>query len=301
VSGGLLALLDDVAALTKAAAASLDDVAAQSFKAGAKAAGVVIDDAAMTPTYVTGLAASRELSIVRKIALGSLRNKLLFLLPAAVALGAFAPWAITPLLMLGGAYLSYEAAEKVLHAIWPAKEHAAERVVSEDARVRGAIQTDFILSGEIMAITLSTVAGSASWVQALVLGGVGAALTVLVYGAVAVIVKLDDIGLALAGMGSGAVRAIGRGMVVGVPVLLRVLSIVGTAAMAWVGGGIILHGLEGLGWVAPAHLVHDWSAASGPGAWFVTAGLSGLLGVALGVMLMPVGWAVARARSPVAA
>lgn len=298
MSGGLLALLDDVAALTKVAAASLDDVAAQAIKAGSKAAGVVIDDAAVTPGYVTGLDASRELSIVGRIAVGSLRNKLLFLLPAALLLGAFAPWAITPLLMLGGAYLSYEAAEKVLHAIRPGGGHAAAApVVTEAARVRGAIQTDLILSAEIMAITLATVSDSASWVQAVVLGGVGSVLTVIVYGAVALIVKADDLGLLLAASAIAPVRALGRGLVVGVPVLLRVLSVVGTAAMAWVGGGIILHGLETLGWPQPAEGLHHLAAATGPGEWFVTAGVSGVLGLVIGAILMPVGWAVARLRN----
>jgi predicted DNA repair protein MutK len=297
VSGGLLALLDDVAALAKVTAASLDDVAGQAMKAGSKAAGVVIDDAAVTPAYVTGLDASRELSIVARIAVGSLRNKLLFLLPAALLLGAFAPWAIMPLLMLGGAYLSYEAAEKVVHALRPDDGHAAaERAVSEAARVRGAIQTDLILSAEIMAITLETVSESPSWTQALVLGGVGSVLTVVVYGAVALIVKADDIGLVLVVSRNGLVRALGRSLVAGVPVLLGVLSVVGTAAMAWVGGGIILHGLDALGWRQPAEFVHHLAAASGPGEWFVTAGMSGLLGLLIGTILIPLGWAVARTR-----
>ena len=297
---GLLALLDDVAALAKVAAASLDDVAAQALKAGSKAAGVVIDDAAVTPAYVTGFAAERELSIVGRIALGSLKNKLVFLLPAALLLGAVAPWAIMPLLMLGGAYLSYEAAEKILHAIRPSGSHGAEPRVSEEARVSGAIKTDFILSSEIMAITLESVAGSPSWIQAVVLGGVGALLTVLVYGAVALIVKADDIGLALAGYRNGAVRTLGRALVVGVPVVMRTLSVVGTAAMAWVGGGIILHGVERLGWPAPAELLHHVAAGTGSGEWFVTAGVSGVLGLGIGASLIPVGWAVARTRQPAA-
>ncbi len=294
---GLLALLDDVAALAKVAAASLDDVAAQSLKAGSKAAGVVIDDAAVTPTYVTGLAAERELSIVGRIALGSLKNKLVFLLPAALLLGAFAPWAIMPLLMLGGAYLSYEAAEKILHALRPSNTHAAAQAVSEDARVSGAVKTDFILSAEIMAITLQTVADSPSWMQAVVLGGVGALLTVLVYGAVALIVKADDVGLVLATYRNGAVRAVGRALVVGVPVLMKTLSVVGTAAMAWVGGGIILHGVERLGWPAPAERLHQLAAGTGPGEWFVTAGVSGVLGLVVGALLIPVGSVIARLRT----
>lgn len=295
---GLLALLDDVAALAKVAAASLDDVAAQSLKAGTKAAGVVIDDAAVTPAYVTGFAAERELSIVGRIALGSLRNKLLYLLPAALLLGAFAPWAITPMLMLGGAYLCYEAAEKILHAIRPAATHDAAVAVSEDARVSGAIKTDFILSAEIMAITLETVADTSSWAQAIVLGGVGAVLTIIVYGAVALIVKADDIGLALTGYRNRAVQAIGRGLVVGVPVLMKILSIVGTAAMAWVGGGIILHGIAKLGWPTPYAMLHHVALSTGPAEWFVTAGVSGLLGVAIGALLIPAGSVIGRLRTP---
>ena len=295
---GLLALLDDVAALAKVAAASLDDVAAQAVRSGAKAAGVVIDDAAVTPAYVTGFAAERELSIVGRIALGSLRNKLVFLLPIALVLGAFAPWAITPLLMLGGAYLGFEAAEKVLHAIRPAgANHGGAEPVSENARVSGAIKTDFILSAEIMAITLETVADAPSWTQAVVLGGVGAALTVLVYGAVALIVKADDFGLLLAGTRNGVVRAIGRGLVVGVPVVMRVLSVVGTAAMAWVGGGILLHGLEQVGWPAPYMLLHHVASATGPGEWFVTAGVSGFVGLAVGAALVPMAGLIGGLRS----
>lgn len=283
---GLLALLDDVAALAKVAAASLDDVAGQALQAGAKAAGVVIDDAAVTPAYVTGFAAERELAIVWRIALGSLRNKLLFLLPAALLLSWAAPWAITPILMLGGAYLCYEAAEKLWHALRPAQHHASAPTVSEDARVRGAIQTDLILSAEIMAITLGAVAGAPTWTQAAILAAVGAVLTVAVYAAVALIVKADDIGLVLARSANAALRSIGRGLVVGVPVLMRVLSGVGTAAMAWVGGGILLHGADVLGWPWPAETLHHLAAAAGWAAWFVTVGVSGILGVLVGAPLL---------------
>jgi predicted DNA repair protein MutK len=298
VSIGLLALLDDVAALTRVAAASLDDVAGQAMKAGTKAAGVVIDDAAVTPGFVQGFAASRELPIVGRIALGSLRNKLVFLLPGALLLGAFAPWAITPLLMLGGAYLCFEGAEKVAHSLSHAEAHGgAVPVVDEAARIRSAIQTDLILSAEIMAITLGTVSDSASWIQAIVLAITGTVLTVLVYGAVALIVKADDLGLLLAKRPGRLLRALGRGMVIGVPRLMRVLTVVGTAAMLWVGGGILVHGLETLGVHAPAALLHRMAAAAGPAAWFVTAGGSGIVGLLTGVVLLPVGWLVARLRS----
>src|SRR5690242_15441884 len=201
MSIGLIALLDDIAAIAKVAAASLDDVAAQAAKAGAKAAGVVIDDAAVTPRYVVGFSASRELPIVGKIAMGSLKNKLIYLLPAALLLSVLAPWAITPLLMIGGAYLCYEGSEKVFEALLPHGAHEHEAAVGEAVqgtqsvegqKVNSAIKTDFILSAEIMAITLGTVADASSWMQALVLAVVGIGITALVYGVVALIVKADD-------------------------------------------------------------------------------------------------------------
>lgn len=310
MSVGLLALLDDVAFMVRSAAASLDDVAAQAARAGTKAAGVVIDDAAVTPRYVVGFAAERELPIVSKIALGSLRNKLLFLLPGALALSAFAPWAITPLLMLGGAYLCYEGAEKVYEALFPHASHGDEEAqpagtghdpALEERRVAGAIKTDFILSAEIMAITLAALPEGSVWMKAAVLGIVGVGITVGVYGAVALIVKADDAGLALARSRAGApfgnlIRGIGRFVVRGMPVLLKVLAVVGTAAMVWVGGGILMHGLEGYGLSAPAHAAH--AAAESLGAllppargaieWLVTAAVSGLLGLLVGGVLIPV-------------
>ncbi|RZM00058.1 MAG: DUF808 domain-containing protein, partial [Sphingomonas sp.] len=254
MSIGLIALLDDIAGIAKVAAASLDDVAAQAAKAGVKAAGVVIDDAAVTPRYVVGFAAERELPIVGRIALGSLRNKLLFLLPAALALGAFAPWAITPLLMLGGAYLCYEGAEKVYEALFPHAGHADDTPrdaagdgrAMEDRKVSGAIKTDFILSAEIMAITLAALPDGGVATKAAVMALVAVGITAFVYGAVALIVKADDAGLAMAASTStsafGSVtRALGRGIVTGMPPFLALLAIVGTAAMIWVGGGILVH------------------------------------------------------------
>ncbi|MCJ2034525.1 DUF808 domain-containing protein [Methylobacterium sp. J-068] len=310
MSIGLIALLDDIAGLAKVAAASLDDVAAQAGRAGVKAAGVVIDDAAVTPRYVVGFAAERELPIVGRIALGSLRNKLLFLLPAALALGAFAPWAITPLLMLGGAYLSYEGTEKVYEALFPHQAHAHEarlEVGPEDARaledrkVSSAIKTDFILSAEIMAITLAALPEGSIWIKTAVLAVVAIGITVAVYGGVALIVKADDAGVAMAANTSrsafgGLVRAIGRGLVKGMPGFLTMLAIVGTAAMIWVGGGILVHGLEGYGLPAIGHAIHAVAAAvggvSGPFAgaveWLVTAAGSGLVGLAIGAVLIPV-------------
>ena len=295
MASGLVALLDDIAGLTRLAAASLDDVGAAAGKAGVKAAGVVVDDTAVTPRYVVGLSPQRELPIIGKIALGSIRNKLLFLLPAALILSALAPWAITPLLMAGGAYLCFEGAEKVIEALSGGHEEEAadaglDPVALENQKVAGAIRTDFILSAEIMAIALSEVADSPLVTQALVLALVAVAITAGVYGVVALIVKADDVGLYLARTGSGALRAIGRGLVKGVPVLMRWLAVIGTAAMIWVGGGILLHGAEELGLAAPAHLVHDASEAAahlvpaigGALAWIVTALASGIIGLLSG-------------------
>ncbi|WP_376096583.1 DUF808 domain-containing protein [Roseomonas sp. CCTCC AB2023176] len=304
MSLGLIALLDDIAALAKVAAASLDDVAAAAGKAGAKAAGVVIDDAAVTPRYVVGFSADRELPIVGRIALGSLKNKLLFLLPGALLLGTLAPWAITPLLMLGGAYLCYEGAEKVYEALVPHAAYAHEEKTGaapadpralEEAKVRSAIQTDFILSAEVMAIALATIPDSGFVARAAVLAVVGIGLTVLVYGAVALIVKADDAGVALARSGSGALRALGRGIVLAMPPFLKALSIVGTAAMLWVGGGILLHGLEEYGLGGLPHAIHDAAHAIGKSLplgpvweWLANALASGLIGLAVGAALIPV-------------
>jgi len=309
VSVGLIALLDDVAFMVRTAAASLDDVAGQAASAGTKAAGVVIDDAAVTPRYVVGFAAERELPIVGKIALGSMRNKLLILLPGALALSAFAPWSITPLLMLGGAYLCYEGAEKVVEAVFPHHGPAGEEEdqggaggdqAREDRRVASAIKTDFILSAEIMAITLAALPEGSFWMRAAVLALVAIGITVGVYGVVALIVKADDAGLALARstarppLGS-LIRGLGRGVVRGMPVLLQILSVIGTAAMIWVGGGILMHGLEGYGVAAPAHLAH--AAAHGAASfvpvakgfveWLVTAAVSGVIGMVVGLLLIP--------------
>ena len=303
MSTGLLALLDDVAAIAKVAAASLDDVAAQTVKAGTKSVGVVIDDAAVTPRYVVGFAAERELPIVGRIALGSVKNKLFFLLPAALLLSLFAPWLITPLLMMGGGFLCYEGAEKILGVVFPHQAHkhekdtgmaASDPVELEEKRVKSAIRTDFILSAEIMAITLSAIPATGFWTQAAVLALVGVGITGLVYGAVAIIVKADDVGLALSRVdretpGSGIVRALGRGLVRGMPWFLKALAVVGTVAMLWVGGSIFLHGLEELGWHGPASLVHHLAEGwTGFAAWLIGAGGSAVFGILLGALIIPV-------------
>ena len=301
---GLVALLDDVAAITKLAAASLDDIGAAAGKAGTKAAGVVVDDTAVTPRYLIGFTPDRELPIIWRIAKGSLKNKLVFLLPIAIALSAFAPWAITPLLMAGGAFLCFEATEKVMEGLGLHAHHAPgedpdapavlEAAEHEKAMVSGAIRTDFILSAEIMAIALSDVADRPLGIQAAVLAAVGIIITIGVYGVVALIVKMDDVGLHLAKGRVPPLRVLGRGLVVGMPILMKALSIIGTAAMVWVGGGIIVHGLEVFHLEALPHLVHDAAAAAGhalPFAhaaveWVVTAFLSGIVGLVVGAAVV---------------
>jgi len=306
MSVGLLGLLDDVTALAKVAAASIDDVAGQAAKAGLKAAGAVIDDTAVTPNYVQGFDASRELPIVWRIAVGSVRNKLIILLPAALALSFFAPWVITPVLMIGGAYLCYEGAEKVYHAVMPhqAEAHEAEVEPSEDdpssleeERVSGAIKTDFILSAEIMTIALAALPEMPFIQQAAVLALVGLGITLLVYGAVALIVKADDIGLHLARKGlTRTGRAFGRGLLVAMPWVMQALSVIGTAAMIWVGGGIVIHGLAGFGLKLPEHWIEGMAEAAGHAlpqlgsliAEFVVIIADGIFGLVLGLVLIPV-------------
>ncbi|MBR1152359.1 DUF808 domain-containing protein [Bradyrhizobium sp. JYMT SZCCT0428] len=318
MSVGLIALLDDIAAIAKVAAASLDDVVSQAAKAGVKAAGVVIDDTAVTPGYVIGFAAKRELPIVGKIAAGSLRNKLLILLPAALALSYFLPSAITPLLMFGGAYLCYEGVEKLYEAVMPhhAHQHEAElgtvalqAQTLEDQKVASAIKTDFILSAEIMAITLAALPAGSILKQAVVLAVVAIVITVAVYGLVALIVKADDAGVALARNDNvSAIASIGRGLghalVRGMPIFLIFLSAIGTAAMIWVGGGIILHGMEVYGPPSIRHGVHaatDAAAHALPAVagllkWIVEAAISGIIGLVVGAASIPIiGFAVAPA------
>lgn len=300
MASGLIALLDDVVAITKLAAASLDDIAGAAGKASMKAAGVVIDDTAVTPQYVAGFKPDRELPIIAQIAWGSLRNKLVFLLPIALALSAFAPWAITPLLMLGAAYLCFEAAEKVLHA-WGGHEKSPSDALPvlltperEKKQISGAIRTDFILSAEIMAITLADVADRSLVMQITVLAAVGILVTVAVYGVVAAIVKMDDVGLHLAKGSNGALRSVGRGLVAGMPVLMSVLAVVGTAAMAWVGGGILVHGLDHYDQTALSSGIHHVADVAGhalPFAasiveWVVTAFLHGLIGLLIGAIVV---------------
>jgi uncharacterized protein len=286
---GLAALLDDIATIAKIAASSVDDVAAAAGKASTKAAGVVIDDTAVTPQYVTGFTPARELPIIWRIAKGSMKNKLLFILPAALLLSAFLPWAITPILMVGGAYLCFEGAEKVLEKFADATDGEIETLDDEIAEmssadheanmVAGAIRTDFILSAEIMAIALNEVSGQTIWLQAGSLVFVAIAITFAVYGVVGLIVKMDDIGLHMAGRENGGSQAIGRALVRGMPKLLALLSTVGTAAMLWVGGQIILHGLD----IHPAEYIGVRGGAMG---WIADAALCGVFGLLLGAVIV---------------
>ena len=300
MAGGLVGLLDDVAALAKLAAASVDDVGAAAGRATTKAAGVVVDDTAVTPQYVHGVAAERELPIIKKIAVGSLRNKLLFILPAALLLSQFLPWLLTPILMVGGAYLSYEGAEKIWEKIRGHDGHA-EPVAElgpeqEQAMVKGAIRTDFILSAEIMVISLNEVADEPFLSRAIILVLVAFGITALVYGVVALIVKMDDAGLSLTQRSSRTAQRFGHGLVKAMPRLLTVISVVGTVAMLWVGGHILLAGVDELGWHSPYDAVHHLEedvhhAVSGIGAvlgWLVNTFASAVVGLVVGAVIVAV-------------
>ncbi len=289
MASGLFALLDDVAAIAKIAATSLDDVAAAAGKAGSKAVGVVIDDAAVTPGYAVGFTPDREIPIVFKIAMGSLRNKFFFLLPGALLLSAFAPWAVTPILMLGAGFLCFEAAEKIVEKIFhqnevdEPEEMALSSAELEKQKVSGAIRTDMILSAEIMAIALNDVTAQPLLVQAAALAVVGLLITAGVYGVVGLIVKMDDIGLHLSRRSLASTRALGRGLVKAMPVVLDALTQIGTAAMLWVGGGIVVHGLEHFHLPqvpGVIHAVQHW-AGQVPAVGAVTGWLAYAIGCAI--------------------
>ena len=301
MSGGLVAPLDDIAALGKLAAASIDDIGAAAGKAGSKAVGVVVDDTAVTPRYVHGLEPAQELPIIKRIAIGSIRNKLLFILPAALVLSQFVPWLLTPILMLGGTYLAYEGAEKVWELLAGHHEEAEEPVITKgevqaDAVVKGAFTTDFILSAAIMVIALNEGAGEPIVSRALILVVVAVAITVLVYGVVALIVKMDDIGLHLAARDNGAARTIGTLLVKAMPIVLKTLSTVGIVAMLWVGGHILLVGTADLGWHWLYDLLHQaevavTEAVSGVGGflgWLVNTLASALVGLVVGAVVVAV-------------
>jgi predicted DNA repair protein MutK len=296
MAGGLVALLDDVAALAKLAAASVDDIGAAAGRAGVKSAGVVVDDAAVTPRYVQGFDPSRELAAIWRIAKGSLRNKLVFILPAALLLSQFAEWLLTPILMVGGTYLAFEGAEKLWEKFGPGHHEDAEPVAAEggadheDAMVSSAIRTDLILSAEIMVIALNEVDHEPFVSRAIILIAVAFLITALVYGAVGLIVKMDDIGLHLAKKSSAVAQKVGRGLVVGMPIFLRVLASVGVVAMLWVGGHILLVGVDELGWHWPYEHVHHWEKDAGGGAigWVVNTACSAVIGIVVGAIVVAV-------------
>ena len=301
MAGGLVALLDDIAALAKLAAASVDDVGAAAGRASVKAAGVVVDDTAVTPRYVTGVTPDRELPMIKQITIGSLRNKLLVILPLALILSQFAPWLLTPLLMLGGCYLSFEGAEKIWEKV---SGHGADHEEPaglaggdvEKATVSSAVRTDFILSSEIMVIALNEVASEPLLSRAIILVVVAILITLGVYGVVALIVKMDDIGLHLAGRNSGAAQRTGRLLVAGMPMLLTGLATVGVVAMLWVGGHILLVGADTLGWHTPYSVVHHaeeavthaTGALGGVLGWLTNTLGSALAGLLVGAVLVAV-------------
>ena len=303
MAGGLVGLLDDVAALAKLAAASIDDVGAAAGRASTKAAGVVIDDTAVTPAYVHGLAAERELPIIKRIAKGSLKNKVLFILPAALLLSEFVPVLVEIILMLGGTFLAYEGAHKIRHRFAHHEGHDEEQqlpaaAIDEDHEekvIASAIRTDFILSAEIMVIALKDVLDEGFVSRAVILVVVAILITVAVYGVVALIVKMDDVGLRMVQSGKPSAAKFGRGLVEGMPKLLALLSTVGTAAMVWVGGHILIVGADELGWSGPYDLVHsledpvhDITGVGGILAWLVNTAASGLLGLAVGFVVVAV-------------
>jgi predicted DNA repair protein MutK len=299
MSAGLFGLLDDVAALARLAAASVDDIGAAAGRATAKAAGVVIDDTAVTPQYVQGITADRELPMIKRIAFGSLRNKLLLILPAALLLSQFAPMLLTPILMLGATYLCYEGAEKVWGKIRGHDAHAgpvaAEGEDVEKKMTSSAIRTDFILSAEIMVIALNEVADQSFWPRLVILVVVALVITAAVYGVVAVIVKMDDVGLNLAQRSSQFAQKFGRGLVNAMPKVLSTLSTVGTVAMLWVGGHILLVGTDTLGWHAPYSVVHhgeeyvhDVQGVGGVLSWLVNTAASAVIGLVVGAIVVAV-------------
>lgn len=297
MASGFLALLDDIAVLARAAAASLDDLATQALKASAKSAGVVIDDAAVTPQYVQGISPKRELGVIKRITIGSLRNKFLFILPAALLFTAIAPWVLPIMLIAGGSYLAYEGAEKVLGWLgWhlhPEKHEVSKETepgAFENKLVSGAVRTDLILSAEIMLITLSNIATDSFWERLIILVMVALLMTGLVYGVVAILVKMDDLGILLAKSRRGLVARLGEGLVKLMPKVFAFLTIVGTIAMLWVGGHIIIASLSDLGvtflYDALHHVTDLVKGAGAVVVWLTDTALSAVFGVIWGLVIV---------------
>ena len=298
MAGGLFALLDDVALIARSAASSVDDVAALAGKTSVKAAGVVVDDAAVTPQYVQGVKPQRELPMIWRITKGSLINKLVIILPIALILSWIAPWALTPILMCGGAYLCFEGAEKIFHSVFHRGDKDEQTVEekgpdAEDSLVKSAITTDLILSAEIMVISLNEVIDQPFWLRLGALVTVGVLLTLGVYGAVGLLVKMDDIGVALLKRHDGD-SALGTALVKGMPIVLNIIGIIGTAAMLWVGGHIVVKGLSEFGAEQPCGFIHHVTESINNGAlaWLADTGLSMLCGFILGAVIVTIIMAV---------
>ncbi|EFQ80316.1 DUF808 domain-containing protein [Corynebacterium pseudogenitalium] len=298
MAGGLFALLDDVALIARSAASSVDDVAALAGKTSVKAAGVVVDDAAVTPQYVEGIKPQRELPMIWRITKGSLINKLVIILPIAMILSWIAPWALTPILMCGGTYLCFEGAEKILHHVLPHREKETESVQekgadAEDSLVKSAITTDLILSAEIMVISLNEVIDQPFWMRLGALIFVGILLTLGVYGAVGLLVKMDDIGMALNKRHNGN-STIGTALVKGMPVVLDIIGVIGTAAMLWVGGHIVVKGLHEFGMDQPHEFIASVTEniSNGALAWLADTGMSMVCGLVLGTVVATIVMAV---------
>lgn len=281
--------------------AVVDDILSAALKASAKSAGVVIDDAAVTPQYVQGLSPARELPVVGRIALGSLANKFLIIIPIAMLLTAFAPGVLPWLLIVGGGYLCFEGAEKVLE--WFGFHHGGhddEGGRDEKRLVMGAIRTDLILSTEIMLIGLSNVDPDLDfWLRLAVLAVIALSMTALVYGAVALLVKIDDIGLKMAKSGSVRVRHTGTRIVRSMPAVFRVISIVGTVAMLWVGGHLVLANLGEVGWHAPVEFLHAVEHALEPlgpvVVWIGDTAVSAVAGLAVGLVIVGIALVIGKA------
>jgi len=298
MAGGLFALLDDVALIARSAASSVDDVAALAGKTSVKAAGVVVDDAAVTPQYVEGIKPQRELPMIWRITKGSLINKLVIILPIAMILSWIAPWALTPILMCGGTYLCFEGAEKILHHLLPHREKETESVQekgadAEDSLVKSAITTDLILSSEIMVISLNEVIDQPFWMRLGALIFVGIILTLGVYGAVGLLVKMDDIGIALNERHNGK-STVGNALVKGMPIVLDIIGVVGTAAMLWVGGHIVVKGLHEFGMNQPHEFIASVTEkiSNGALAWLAETGMSMVCGLVLGTVIATIVMAV---------
>ncbi len=298
MAGGLFALLDDVALIARSAASSVDDVAALAGKTSVKAAGVVVDDATVTPQYVEGIKPQRELPMIWRITKGSLINKLVIILPIAMILSWIAPWALTPILMCGGTFLCFEGAEKILHHVLPHREKETESVQekgaeAEDSLVKSAITTDLILSAEIMVISLNEVINEPFWMRLGALIFVGIMLTLGVYGAVGLLVKMDDIGMALNKRHNGN-STIGTALVKGMPIVLDIIGVIGTAAMLWVGGHIVVKGLHEFGMDQPHEFIASVTEniSNGALAWLADTGISMVCGLVLGVVVATIVMAV---------